>query len=383
MSMFAPAAQPKTGLGRYRVLSATAGVHVSPIVLGAMSIGDKWSDVGFGAMDKESSFKLLDAYFDNGGNFIDTANNYQDESSEKFIGEWAEKRGIRDQLFIATKYTTDYKLRDSSVEQRILYTGNNAKSLHISVEASLKKLRTTYIDLLYLHWWDWDTGVEEVMKALHRLVLQGKVIYLGVSDTPAWVVSKANQYARDHALTPFSVYQGAWNVLERSFERDIIPMARSEGMALCPFNVLAAGKIRTDAEEEKRRQTGEHGRSFRGPWERNEKETKISRALEKIAAEVGAKHITSVAIAYLMQKTPYVFPLVGGRKVEHLLANLEALEITLTDAHIASIESEAEFDAGFPSWFIGDGSKPVHLMTASGHTYRPLLQPLRPSAGKQ
>ncbi|KJA21488.1 hypothetical protein HYPSUDRAFT_41868 [Hypholoma sublateritium FD-334 SS-4] len=383
MSMFAPAAQPKTGLGRYRVLSATAGVHVSPIALGAMSIGDKWNDAGFGAMDKESSFKLLDAYFDNGGNFIDTANNYQDESSERFIGEWAEKRGIRDQLFIATKYTTDYKLRDKTVEQKILYTGNNAKSLHISVEASLKKLRTTYIDLLYLHWWDWHTGVEEVMKSLHTLVLQGKVIYLGVSDTPAWIVSKANQYARDHALTPFSVYQGAWNVLERSFERDIIPMAKSEGMALAPWNVLAAGKIRTDEEEEKRRQTGEKGRSSRGPWERNEKEKKISKALEKVAAEVGAKHITSVAIAYLMQKAPYVFPIIGGRKVEHLLANLEALEITLTDDHIKSLESEVEFDPGFPSWFIGDGSKPVYLMTASGHTYRPLLEPLRPSAGKQ
>ncbi len=122
--------------------------------------------------------------------------------------------------------------------------------MHISVEASLKKLRTSYIDLLYLHWWDWHTSVEEVMTSLHKLVLQGKVIYLvslfmfyyesrsrsvvlfftqGVSDTPAWIVSKANQYARDHALTPFSVYQGAWNVLERSFEREIIPMARAEG----------------------------------------------------------------------------------------------------------------------------------------------------------
>ena len=135
------------------------------------------------------------------------------------------------------------------MQQKILYTGNSTKSLRVSVEASLKKLRTTYIDLLYLHWWDWDTSVEEVMRSLHILVQQGKVLYLvsfisifqqalsnellgnsqGVSDTPAWIVSKANQYARDHALTPFVIYQGAWNILDRSFERDIIPMARSEG----------------------------------------------------------------------------------------------------------------------------------------------------------
>jgi aryl-alcohol dehydrogenase-like predicted oxidoreductase len=102
----------------------------------------------------------------------------QDESSEMFIGEWAEKRGIRDQLFIATKYTSNFKGRDNSIEQKINYIGNNAKSMRISVDASLKKLRTNYIDLLYMHWWDWDTSVEEVMNHLHMLVVQGKVLYL-------------------------------------------------------------------------------------------------------------------------------------------------------------------------------------------------------------
>ena len=116
----------------------------------------------------------------------------------------------------------------------------------------------------------------------------------GVSDTPAWVVSQANQYARDHALTPFVIYQGLWNVMERSFEREIIPMARSHGLALAPWSVLAGGKIRTDEEEERRRQTGEKGRTIFGPeWERNEREKTVCKALEKVAAEIGAKHITS------------------------------------------------------------------------------------------
>ncbi|KAF8908582.1 Aldo/keto reductase [Gymnopilus junonius] len=380
-SFWTPAPPPKTGLGRYRVLSPIAGVHVSPLQLGAMSIGDKWAEIGMGSMDKESSFKLLDAYFDNGGNFIDTANNYQDETSELFIGEWAEKRGIRDQLFIATKYTSNFKRGNNNIAQKVHYTGNSIKSLHISVEASLKKLRTSYIDLLYVHWWDWETSVEEVMRALHTLILQGKVLYLGVSDTPAWIVAKANQYARDHALTPFVIYQGAWNILERSFERDIIPMAKSEGLALAPWNVLAGGKIRTDEEEERRRQTGEKGRTIIDPnWERNDQEKAVAKALEKVAAEIGAKHITSVAIAYVMHKAPYVFPIIGGRKVEHLLANVEALELSLTDEHIKQLESVVDFKPGFPNGMIGDGSSTsALLLSAAPLDPRPSVKPVTPS----
>ncbi|GLB44427.1 putative aryl-alcohol dehydrogenase [Lyophyllum shimeji] len=253
--------------------------------------------------------------------------------------------------------------------------------MHISVEASLKKLRTSYIDLLYVHWWDWETSIEEVMHGLHNLVVSGKVLYLGISDTPAWIVSKANMYARCNALTPFVIYQGAWNVMDRDFERDIIPMARAEGMALAPWNVLAAGKFRTDAEEEARRQTGENGRTMLGPqWERNEKERKVSAALEKVAAEVGTKHITAVAIAYLLQKTPYVFPIIGGRKVEHLMANIEALDIALTDEQIAYLESVADFDIGFPGNLCGNGTAQPPFMKMMANLEAPLLlQPHRPS----
>ncbi|TEB30616.1 Aldo/keto reductase [Coprinellus micaceus] len=384
MSFHAPPPPPKSALGRYRVLSPNAGVHVSTLQLGAMSIGDKWAGMGMGSMDKESSFKLLDAYYDNGGNFIDTANNYQDESSELFIGEWAEQRGIRDQLFIATKYSSNFKRGDAGVQQKALHAGNSVKSMQVSVAASLKKLRTDYIDLLYIHWWDFETSIEEVMRGLHNLVQQGKVLYLGVSDTPAWVVSRANQYARDHALTPFVVYQGAWNILDRSFERDIIPMARAEGMALAPWNVLAAGKLRTDAEDERRRQTGEKGRTMFNPdWERTPNEKAVSAALEKVAGELGTQSITAVAIAYLLHKTPYVFPIVGGRKVEHLLQNVEALELSLSDEQIEYLESIVPFDVGFPGWMIGNGSSTCRLMGSAGHfDHQPLLAPIRPTQKK-
>ncbi|KAJ7610656.1 NADP-dependent oxidoreductase domain-containing protein [Mycena polygramma] len=382
MSFWAPPPPPKTKLGIYRTLSPLAGIHVSPLQLGGMSIGDKWAEMGLGAMDKEASFKLLDAFYDKGGNFIDTASNYQDESSESFIGEWAEKRNLRDQLVIATKYTANFKTRNTDFAQQINYTGNNVKSMHISVEASLKKLRTTYIDILYVHWWDWNTGVEEVMNGLNHLVTQGKVLYLGVSDTPAWVVAEANRYARDHGKSPFVIYQGLWNVLDRSFEREILPMARAHGLALAPWNVLAGGKFRTDAEEEARRASGEKGRVLTGPdWERNENEKKMSHALEKVAAEVGTKSLTAVAIAYVLTKVPYCFPIIGGRKIEQLDANIEALDISLSQEQMEFLEGVVPFDPGFPNIFISDGTKgPSAWLSMGGQLARqPILEAIRPA----
>ncbi|EJF65059.1 Aldo/keto reductase [Dichomitus squalens] len=376
-----PAAAPPTNLGRYRQLAPLAGVHVSPLQLGAMSIGDKWGPLGFGAMDKASSFKLLDAFYEKGGNFIDTANTYQDESSEEFIGEWMEKRGIRDQMVIATKYSTNWKRAATDIAQKVHYAGNNLKSMHISLEASLKKLRTNYIDIFYVHWWDWDTSVEEVMNGLHNLVVSGKVLYLGISDTPAWIVSKANTYARMAGKTPFVIYQGAWSILQRDFERDIIPMARAEGLALAPWNVLAGGRIRTDEEEERRRQTGENGRTANRPdWQRTPDERKMCKALEEVAKQVGAKSIQAVAIAYVMQKTPYVFPIVGGRKVEQLEDNIEGLNIALSEEQIKYLEGVLSFDAGFPHNFVGDGSHYILLQSSAATLEKwPRQQAIRPS----
>ncbi|KAI0760914.1 aryl-alcohol dehydrogenase [Trametes elegans] len=373
---------PPTKLGRHRQLAPSAGIHVSPLQLGAMSIGDKWAKHGMGAMDKESSFKLLDTFYEAGGNFIDTANNYQDESSEEFIGEWMESRGIRDQIVIATKYTTNFKRGRTDIKQHTSYVGNNLKSLHISLEASLKKLRTTYVDILYVHWWEYTCSIEEVMNGLHNLVASGKVLYLGISDTPAWVVSSANRYARDHGKTPFVIYQGQWNVLLRDLEREVIPMCRHEGMAIAPWEVLAAGKIRTDAEEEARRQSGEKGRMLLSPnWERNETERKVAKVLEQVAAKVGAKTIQAVAIAYVMQKTPYVFPILGGRKPEHLLANIEALDVVLSDEDIRTIESAVPFEPGPPFNLWGNGTDYPFLFKSAGNFDKwPAAPAIRPAA---
>ncbi|THU99485.1 Aldo/keto reductase [Dendrothele bispora CBS 962.96] len=380
---FAPHPKPPTNLGVLRVLSPRAGVRVSPLCLGAMSIGDRWNNF-MGSMNKEDSIKLLDAFFEKGGNFIDTANNYQDETSEEWLGEWMESRNIRDQIVLATKYTTCFKTMDPSIAQTTNYVGNNSKSLHVSLKHSLKKLRTDYIDILYVHWWDFDTSIEEVMDSLHNLVVSGKVLYLGVSDTPAWVVSQANQYARAYGKTPFVIYQGKWSIMDRSFEREIIPMARANGMALAPWGVIGRGRFITDEEEERREKSGENGRTVVAggskEWKRTPAEVKMSKALEKVGNEVGTKSLTAVALAYAMHKTPYVFPIIGGRKVEQLDQNIEGLGIALTPEQIKYLESEApEFDSGFPTSMIGDGTEQNWLLKAGSVFQRmPYPQPLGP-----
>ncbi|KAJ7926967.1 aryl-alcohol dehydrogenase [Mycena leptocephala] len=374
-------APPPTKLGRYRQLAPRAAIHVSPLALGTMTYGDKWTALGMAAMDKDTCFKLLDAYFAAGGNHIDTANAYQNGDSERCIGEWAEARGCRDQLVIATKYTFPWTLGDPTIKQHELFLGNNAKSMKLSLEASLQKLRTTYIDIFYVHIWDLHTSVEEIMDSLHVLVLSGKVLYLGISDCPAWFVSKANQYAKTNGKTPFVIFQAPYSVLQRDIEREILPMCRHEGIALAFWSVLAAGHIRTDAEEERRRASGEKGRAVHGPWERTEDEKKMCAALEVVAKQVGAKHITAVAIAYTMAKAPFVHPIVGGRTPEQLMANIEALDIALTDEHLAYIDGILPFDKGFPNKFIGSeyGGYPAILAHHSTFDHQPLMRPIQPA----
>ncbi|KAJ9141633.1 Aryl-alcohol dehydrogenase [Coniochaeta hoffmannii] len=354
--LFAAAPEPRTELGRYRVLSRTAGVRVSPLCLGGMSFGDAWTKI-MGSMDKESTFNLLDAFFDAGGNFIDTSNNYQNEQSETWLGEWMEKRGNRDQIVLATKFTSDYRSHAVGKGNGPNFAGNHRKSLHMSCRDSLRKLRTDYIDILYIHWWDHTTSIKELMDSLHVLVAQGKVLYLGASDTPAWVVSACNQYAADSHQTPFAVYQGRWNVMVRDLEREIIPMARMWGMALAPWDVLGGGMFQTKKAIEERKAKGEGLRPlYVGPGEEAKQspdQEAISAALEKVAAEHGVESITAIALAYVMSKAENVFPIVGGRKVEHLKDNIKALTIKLTDEQIKYLESVKPFDLGFPSAFLG------------------------------
>ncbi|KAK9372532.1 NADP-dependent oxidoreductase domain-containing protein [Lipomyces chichibuensis] len=345
--------KPKSLLAVHRILSPTAGIRVSPLCLGAMNFGEAWES-SMGVCNKETSFAILDYFFDQGGNFIDTANVYQGEESEEWLGEWMSLRGNRDQMVIATKYTTFYPSGKAGEVIKSNFQGNHLKSMHLSLEASLKKLQTTYIDIFYVHWWDFTTSIPELMKSLNRMIDARKVLYLGISDTPAWVVSKANEYARSHGLTQFCVYQGKWSASVRDFERDILPMCEAEGMALAPWGSLAQGNFKT--QEQRQSTDGRKGRPA------TEKDLKVSEKLEEIAAKKGTL-ITSVALAYVMHKAPYVFPLVGGRKLQHLKGNIEALSVELSDEEIDDIESAYPFDVGFPMSMLFGLHDPTYYKT--------------------
>ncbi|KAM4060383.1 aldo/keto reductase family protein [Hirsutella rhossiliensis] len=372
-----PMAPPaKSPLARYRMLSPSASVRVSPLCLGAMNFGDAWKN-WMGACDQATTEGILDFFFEQGGNFIDTANNYQCEESEKWIGEWMKKRGNRDQMVLATKYTTNFKAGPNHPNVMANFTGNGAKSLHTSVNASLKKLQTDYIDLLYVHWWDYSTSIPELMQSLNHLVVSGKVLYLGISDTPAWVVSKANEYARNHGLRQFCVYQGCWSAASRDFEREIIPMCRAEGMGLAPWGALGGGKFKS---EEQRKSS--EGRQT----DYAEVDIKASQALEAVAKRKNTA-ITSIALAYVMHKAPHVFPIVGGRKIDHLKGNIEALTIQLSQEEIKDIDNAVPFELGFPHSFLWPKGVPESsgdiwlLNTAATYDYVKDTQPITPQKG--
>ncbi|GFZ46948.1 oxidoreductase with NAD+ or NADP+ as acceptor [Saitozyma sp. JCM 24511] len=349
MSNFESYPEPPTPLGRLRILSPTAGIRMSPLQLGAMNFGTAFAE-RMGAMDKEATFKVLDAFYEAGGRSIDTANNYQNEESETLVGDWLEARGVRDQMVIATKYTSGYKAYDLGATGGANYAGNHKKSMVLSLKDSLRKLKTDYIDIFYLHWFDYTTSVEEVVNALDDVVKSGKVLYLGISDSPAWWVAAANTYAKAHGKNQFVVYQGKWNVMLRDFERDIIPMCKHFGMALAPWGVIGGGKLQSKKQLEARKAAGEKSRASNP---QTDTEIKYSEVLSTIAERHGLESPSVIAIAYVMRKTPFVFPIVGGRKVEHLHENIKALSIKLTDSEMQEIESVEPFDVGFPHDFLG------------------------------
>lgn len=388
---FMPPPTPRSELERYRLLATTAGVKVSPLVLGGMSIGTAYADT-LGPLDKAQSFELLDAFHEAGGNFIDTASNYQQEQSEKIIGEWMQARGNRDQIFLATKCATNYRAWEMGKGPKVAnYGGNSRKTIRMSLRDSLAKLQTDYVDLFFMHFWDYSTGVEEVMDTLHQLVAEGKVLYLGISNAPAWVVSAANAYAQSRGRTPFSVYQGRWNVLRRDIERDVIPMTRHYGMAVMPWDVLGSGKFKSAEQVAAQREGGGKLRTTLGAdlsftTDQSEDESRISRALGAVAAELGdGVTLQQVALAYVRQKAHNVFPIVGGRKVAHLRDNIRALSLRLSPEQMARLEGEVPFAPGYPHDLIGfdprESDEPSWLSTLGSHVEYPragiTLRPLR------
>lgn len=318
---------------RYLTFGRT-GLRVSELVLGAMTFGDPES---VGAAPEECR-RILDAYADAGGNVVDTAVNYRGGASEEILGELL--RGRRDRFVLATKYTVTRDAGDPNGG------GNHRKNLRLSLETSLRRLRTDHIDVYWVHIWDRHTPVEETMRALDDAVTAGKVLYVGISDSPAWVVSRANTLAEWRGWTPFAGLQVPYSLLNRDAERELLPMAEAYGLSVTAWSPLGGGVLsgkygRPDAPE----------RSRLTPGSIAERDLAIAREVEAVAQELGATS-AQVALAWTRARSAAVLPMIGARTVEQLTENLGCLDVVLEPSLVDRLSAATGFEPGFPSAFI-------------------------------
>ncbi len=317
-------------------LFGPSGLRVSPMCLGAMTFGTAY---GWGA-DRETSRAVFDAFVDAGGNFIDTANRYQATQSETFLGEFAE--GMRDRLVLATKYTLRMNADDPNSG------GNHRKSMVVSVEGSLRRLKTDYIDVLWMHCWDQTTDTDVVMRALEYLVASGKVLHVAVSDSPAWLVSRCNAIAEMRGWSAFTGVQLPYSLVERTPEREALPMARALGLGVAAFACLGSGVLTG-----KYLDGAEGGRIDAADWpladlSRAERTQKIALKVRDVAAELGATP-AQVALAWVMAQDPSHIPIVGARTAAQLKDNLGALTVRLPEEAMAELDALSAIPLGYPA----------------------------------
>jgi aryl-alcohol dehydrogenase-like predicted oxidoreductase len=304
-----------------------------------MTFGEEW---GWGAAKKEAK-EMYDAYREAGGNFVDTANLYTNGASEALLGEFLQ--GHREEVVLATKYTNAPPGKDPNAG------GNQRKNMMRSVEASLERLKTDYIDLYWLHIWDRLTPVEEVMRGFDDLVRQGKVLYVGVSDAPAWWVAQANTLASLRGWSPFIGLQIEYNLIERSVERELIPMARALNLGLVAWSPLSGGVLSGKYDDGQAagdaRYSTEMMREF---LPERERQARIVAALGKVGTQTG-RSLAQVSLAWLRYREIPVIPILGARRLSQLEDNLASLSLTLTPAQVRALDEASQVQLGFPHDF--------------------------------
>jgi aryl-alcohol dehydrogenase-like predicted oxidoreductase len=320
---------------RYKLLGKS-GLRVSELALGTMTFGDRW---GWGA-DQMESRHIFDAYVEAGGNLIDTANQYTQGQSEEFIGEYI--ASDREKFVIATKYSLSMNPKDPNGG------GNHRKNLVQSLEASLKRLKTDYIDVYWLHVWDFLTPVEEVMRALDDQVRAGKILYIGISDTPAWIVAQANTMAVLRGWTPFIGLQVLYSLLQREAERELLPMAKAFDLGVTAWAPLGGGVLSgkytggRPADSKRVEVSGERI---------SERNRSIVETVESIAQEIG-RTPAQVALNWIRQQEGAPIPIIGARTQEQIKDNLNCLAFSLTPEQIDALTKASTIDLGFPHDFL-------------------------------
>jgi aryl-alcohol dehydrogenase-like predicted oxidoreductase len=332
------------GLGfenlRYKLLGKS-GLRVSELCLGTMTFGEDW---GWGA-SREESGKIFRTFVDAGGNFIDTSINYTNGTSEKFLGDLIQED--RDRYVIATKYSLNTRKKDPNAG------GNHRKNLMHSLEESLKRLKTDYIDLYWLHMWDYMTPIEEVMRSLDDAVRSGKVRYIGVSDTPAWVIARANTLAEVRGWSSFISIQVPYNIGSRDPERELIPMARGMGVGICAWAPLGAGLLTGKYTHKTDRPGDSKGRLNLPDWGISERRRVVAEKVDKLAGAIG--HAPSqIALNWVRQRDGVVIPIVGATKASQMEEDLKCLDFRLTPDQLKLLDDAGRIELGFPHDFLRD-----------------------------
>ncbi|MCY4426403.1 MAG: aldo/keto reductase [Halieaceae bacterium] len=314
-------------------LFGKSGLRVSELCLGAMTFGDGESWLS----GREESFRILSAYAEAGGNYIDTANIYAHGQSEQIVGEFISSD--REQFVIATKYTHAFP-----GTAPVNGAGNHRKSMVSALDSSLKRLNTDYIDIYWLHLWDFLTPVDEVMRALNDAVAAGKIHYIGFSDVPAWIVVQANMVAERHGWNPITGLQLEYSLVQRSIERELIPMARAFDISVNAWSPLSSGVL-----------SGKYTRGKEADFRRgsagfdihtlNDEKRLIAEAVDEIADEIG---ISSAAVALSWVLCKGTIPILGARTSEQLADNLTCLDCKLTEKQIAKLDEISAIDFGHP-----------------------------------
>jgi aryl-alcohol dehydrogenase-like predicted oxidoreductase len=345
--------KPKSSTLDSYVTLGHSGLRVSPFCLGAMTFGE---DAGFGSSPKESE-RILAHYLDRGGNFIDTANIYNNGHSEKILGDFFAKGGARrDRAVIATKFFCSLFPGDPNAG------GAGRKAIVSQCDESLRRLQTDYIDLYWLHNWDRFTPVEETMRTLDDLVTAGKVRYLGFSDAPAWKVAQAQLIAGFRGWAPLIGLQIEYSLLQRTVEGELIPMAEELGLGVTPWSPLKGGLLsgkytRENADTLKSDRGAMHGTL-------TEKEYVLLDRLKEIAGELDTT-AAAVSLAWVQGRPGVTSTIIGTRRMDQLDANLDALGVALTPEQAASLDDLTQPALNFPADFNRDLSPNFSLAGAT------------------
>ncbi len=353
------------------VLLGRSGLRVSPLCLGTMTFGDDW---GWGA-DEAGAQALFDRYLDAGGNFFDTADGYTGGKSEVWLGKFINERGVRDRAVLATKFTFSGEAGNPNAG------GNGRKNIARALEASLERLGTDYVDLYWLHCWDMHTPVEEVASTLTDLVRAGKVRYVGLSDVPAWYAARYQTLTERHGWERAAALQLEYSLVERTIEREHLPMARELGLAVMPWSPLAsgflAGKYRRDATGGAAEGAGrlEAMKGVRNPvFDRftrpSEKSWRTLEAVRAAADELG-RTPAEVALAWVIGRPGVTSTLVGATKPAQLAANLGALKLALPPELRARLDEASALESAHPYMYFGDHFQSMIHGGARVHAWRP------------